>query len=366
MKNRPPPAKRNRQKAGTESSAKARPERDSARGRKPDAVASSKSTPTFRGDRRDSAQAPRKPPRAGEAPARREAPRRPDADTPRPRGRPDADAARPRGRPDDAATRPRGRPDDAATSGRPREDIVAGRHAVKAVLEGQPTRSKRLHVASATENDPVIAAAANAGIKILRSDKGTLDLLAPGLLHQGYVLEVGPYPYVDLEDAIAEGVKLALVLDEVEDPRNLGAAARAAYALGADLLVIPERRAAKVTASAEKTAAGALAKLRVARPGNLRRALQRLKEDGMWIVGGDNRTDLAPWNVPLGDRVVIIVGAEEYGMRRLTREACDHVVSIPMAAAGMSLNAADAATVLLYEAARQRSAPNVAGPGAGS
>lgn len=238
----------------------------------------------------------------------------------------------------------------------PREDIVAGRHATKSVLEGQPTRAKRLLTTTSNESDPVIVAAMHADVAIRRVDKGQLDDISGGLLHQGYVLEVGPYPYVELEDALAEGSNLALVLDEVEDPRNLGAAARAAYALGADLLVIPERRAARVTASAEKTAAGALAHLRVARPGNLRRALAAMKADGMWVVGGDHRTELAPWNVDLGDRVVIIVGAEEDGMRRLTREACDHIVAIPMAADGMSLNAADAATVLLYESARQRAA----------
>lgn len=292
-----------------------------------------------RGPRSQQQRGPKKPPAQGRPPASaKEGDKRPqDRRAPKGDGRPARDDARP----------PR-------QKAPPREDIVAGRHATKSVLEGQPTRAKRLLTTTGNESDPVIVAAMHAGVSIRRVDKGQLDDIAGGLLHQGYVLEVGPYPYVELEDALAEGSKLALVLDEVEDPRNLGAAARAAYALGADLLVIPERRAARVTASAEKTAAGALAHLRVARPGNLRRALAAMKADGMWVVGGDHRTDLAPWDVDLSDRVVIIVGAEEDGMRRLTREACDHIVAIPMAAEGMSLNAADAATVLLYESARQR------------
>ena len=167
------------------------------------------------------------------------------------------------------------------------------------------------------------------------------------------MLACGPFPYVDIEDFDA-APSLSLVLDGLEDPRNLGAAARAAYALGADLVVVPRDRACAVTASALKASAGALARIPVAQVQNLSRALQQLKDKGAWLVGAEADASMPPWQVDLKSQIVLVVGGEDRGLRRLTREACDHVVSIPMPAPDMSLNAADAATVLLYEALRQR------------
>jgi len=168
------------------------------------------------------------------------------------------------------------------------------------------------------------------------------------------VARVRPYPYVDV-DTLASGTRPALLLlDGVEDPRNLGAAARAAYALGATGLAIPRRRAASVTPTAELVAAGALAALPVAQVTNVARCLEQLKERGLWTVAAEADARTRPWEVDLTVPVAIVVGGEDRGVRRLVRAHCDHVVAIPMAAAGVSLNAADAACVLLYEMARQR------------
>lgn len=232
---------------------------------------------------------------------------------------------------------------------------VAGKHAVEAVLRSQPARAEKLFVSAAT--DPLAELARSAGVAVAVLDNEGLDGLAGrGAVHQGVVLKCGPYPYFDI-DALEEAPELTLVLDGVEDPRNLGAAARAAFAMGATLVVIPRDRAASCTASAHKTSAGALARLAVARVPNLKRALEQLKEKGAWLVGAEADGPQAPWQVDLKSKIVLVIGGEDTGLRRLTREACDHIVSIPMQASDISLNAADAATVLLYEVLRQRRAP---------
>lgn len=232
---------------------------------------------------------------------------------------------------------------------------VLGRHAVESALRHQPERGRTLWLqqgsASAAALEPLARAA---GVSVSLADAEALDGLAgSSAVHQGAVLECGAFPFVDVED-LTTAPALTLALDGVEDPRNLGASARAAYALGAGLVVVPRDRAAACTASAHKAAAGALSVIPVARVGNLRRTLELLKEKGAWVVGAEADGSAAPWQVDLKGPVVLVVGGEDRGLRRLTREACDHVVSIPMVGEGMSLNAADAATVLLYEALRQR------------
>lgn len=200
----------------------------------------------------------------------------------------------------------------------------------------------------------IVAAAKDAGIQVQRVDRRTLDQRWGGTDHQGVMLETLPFPYVDLHDALAKKPSLVLVLDGVEDPRNLGRAARNALAYGADLLVLPTDRACKITALAENTAVGALAQLPVAQVTNLRRALGQMKDAGLWLVGAEADGPSTPWDVDLAMPTALIIGGEDSGVRRLTREACDAMVHVPMAAKGFSLNAADAAGVLLFEALRQR------------
>lgn len=232
---------------------------------------------------------------------------------------------------------------------------VSGTHSVEAVLRHQPGRAQRLHVAR-VEN-PLVELAKGLGVSVNVVEPDALDGMAGrGAVHQGVVLECSEHPYVDIED-YAEAPELTLILDGVEDPRNLGAAARAAYAMGATLVVVPRDRAAAVTASAHRTSAGALSRIDVAQVNNLKRALDMLREKGAWIVGAEADGKEDPWSVDLKGKIALVVGGEDTGLRRLTRETCDHVVAIPMAAPGVSLNAADAATVLLYEVLRQRRAP---------
>ena len=143
-------------------------------------------------------------------------------------------------------------------------------------------------------------------------------------------------------------------LDGVQDPRNLGAAARACYAFGADGLCIPKNRAAQVTPITEKIAVGALSRLPVAQVTNLRRAMDFARKEGFWIVGAEANGECAPWEVDMNQPLFILMGGEDSGLRRLTRENCDQIVRLPTPRP-MSLNAADALTVFLYETNRQRS-----------
>ena len=238
----------------------------------------------------------------------------------------------------------------------PPEGCVYGRHAVEATLLHQRGRAEVLFHTDSTEVRALVALAEKNGVETRLVDVDVVDALAGGrerAAAQGVVLRCGPFPYADIED-FDKAPAVTLVLDGVEDPRNLGAAVRAAYALGAGLVVVPTDRAAMATAAAVKTSAGALCRVPVARVTNLRRALEQLKEKGAWIVGAEADGDRAPWQVELGEKVVLVIGGEDRGLRRLTREACDFVVAVPMAAKDMSLNAADAATLLLYEALRQR------------
>lgn len=240
------------------------------------------------------------------------------------------------------------------------EHVVVGRHAVTSALLEAPEIAQRLYLLSGGKGlEDLAQLARSVGVIVESESRAALDQRSGGVMHQGAVLTIRGFPYTPLEDAIAtlaeEERALVLVLDGVEDPRNLGAAARAAHAFGASTLIIPKDRAAGVTAAAHKTAAGALFRLQVVRADNLRRALDELKEIGFWIYGAEADGEAAPWGVDLTGKVCLVIGGEDRGVRRLTRDACDGVLSIPMTVPDVSLNAADAATVLLYEVLRQRS-----------
>lgn len=180
-----------------------------------------------------------------------------------------------------------------------------------------------------------------------------LDKLAAR--HQGAVAEVSPKAYCSLDEILAGSEKPFLVLlDEVEDPQNLGAIVRSAEAAGADGLVLPERRSAGLTETVDTVSAGALGHLRVARVANLARAMDGLKQRGIWLVGAEGSAG-QPWHafdytVPVG----IVLGSEGRGLRPVVRKACDKVLAIPMAGRVNSLNVAAAAAVFLFEVVRQR------------
>jgi 23S rRNA (guanosine2251-2'-O)-methyltransferase len=190
----------------------------------------------------------------------------------------------------------------------------------------------------------------------------TSDELAPDELtrlagspdHQGIVAEVDPYPYADPGPLLRAEDALVVALDQIQDPRNLGAVCRSAEAAGAAGVVIPERRAAAVTAAACKASAGAVEHLAVARVRNLADWLGDAKQAGAWVYGADAAAKTVYADVDLTGRVVLVMGSEGGGLRRRVAETCDLTVSIPLAGRVGSLNVAAAAAALLFEAVRQR------------
>jgi len=230
------------------------------------------------------------------------------------------------------------------------ETIYGVRPVVEALRGG---RRKVFEVLDASGSKEVAQAAKAAGTPVKKVPQARVAELARGGVHQGVAAQVGPYPYVELDDVLAIPDPLVVVLDGVTDPHNLGAVLRVAEGAGASGVVIPKDRAAGVTAAVVKASAGASEHVPAAKVTNLRRAIERMKKKGLWVyaaeVGGMPYT-----NLNLAGPVGLVLGSEGRGVRRLVREGCDGAVSVPMLGAVGSLNVSVAAAVLLYEARRQR------------
>ncbi|KQY02531.1 rRNA methyltransferase [Mycobacterium sp. Root135] len=241
-------------------------------------------------------------------------------------------------------------------------EVVLGRNPVLECLRaGVPATA--LWVMLGTEADErlteSVQRAADKGISILEVQKHDLDRLSANGLHQGIALQVPPYNYAHPDDLLrvakADSTPALLVaLDNISDPRNLGAIVRSVAAFGGHGVLIPQRRSASVTAVAWRTSAGAAARLRVGRATNLTRTLQSWKDEGLLVVGLDAGGDTQLDQVDASGPMVVVVGSEGKGLSRLVRENCDAIVSIPMAGPTESLNASVAAGVVLAEIARQR------------
>jgi 23S rRNA (guanosine2251-2'-O)-methyltransferase len=172
--------------------------------------------------------------------------------------------------------------------------------------------------------------------------------------HQGVVAEVDPFPYGDPSGVLREGA-LLVALDQVQDPRNLGAVCRSAEFAGAAGVVVPDRRSASVTPVVCKTSAGAVEHLEIAHVRNLADWLAEAKDAGFWIWGADAEAEQAPWSTDLTGSTVIVLGGEGKGLRPRVAAACDGLVALPRRGRVESLNVSAAATALLFEALRQRS-----------
>jgi 23S rRNA (guanosine2251-2'-O)-methyltransferase len=172
--------------------------------------------------------------------------------------------------------------------------------------------------------------------------------------HQGVVAEVDPYPYGDSVAMLRREGSLLVALDQVQDPRNLGAVCRSAEFAGADGVVIPERRSAAVTAVTCKTSAGAVEHLEVAHVRNLADWLAEAKQAGFWIWGADAEAEQAPWGVDLTGSTVVVLGGEGKGLRPRVASSCDGLLALPGRGKVESLNVSAATTALLFEALRQR------------
>lgn len=242
-------------------------------------------------------------------------------------------------------------------------EVVAGRNAVLEALRAEmPVEGIYLatHLESDDRTQEILEIAHTRSHPMFEASRLDLDKITDGAVHQGVAMKVPPYDYKDAEDlldAAAEAGEppLIVALDSITDPRNLGAVLRSAGAFGAHGVLVPERRAAGVTASAWKVSAGAAARVPVARATNLARELAELKKSGCFVVGLDAGGDMEVGELAFAtDPLVLVVGSEGKGLSRLVRETCDAVVSIPIATTTESLNAAVAAGITLYEVAKQR------------
>ncbi len=205
------------------------------------------------------------------------------------------------------------------------------------------------------ELEGILEIAARRGLEPIEVDRSRLDQLVQSAPHQGVILRVGPFPYRELEDVLkGEGDPLVLVLDGVEDPRNLGAIIRTAEACGVWGVLIPKRRAAEVTATVAKASAGAVFHVPVAKVTNVREALRRIKTAGLWVVGAEADAPRSVFEEDLTSPLAVVIGGEGKGIRPVVRRECDFLVSIPMRGMVNSLNASVAAAVILYEVIRQR------------
>jgi 23S rRNA (guanosine2251-2'-O)-methyltransferase len=198
------------------------------------------------------------------------------------------------------------------------------------------------------------------GVPLRFEPREAVDRIAAGGVHQGVVALASSKSYARLEDILGgiEPPGLLVVLDEVQDPHNLGAIVRSAHAAGAHAVIFSERRSVGLTETVAKAAAGALEHLAIARVTNLHRALEELKANGYWIIGLDERAETAYDDADYKGNVALVLGGEGKGLRRLTTESCDHLVRIPVAGKIGSLNVSVAAGVVLFEVLRQRKAVN--------
>jgi 23S rRNA (guanosine2251-2'-O)-methyltransferase len=261
------------------------------------------------------------------------------------------------------AAQPQSRRQQQGRGGKGTAELVAGRNPVVEALRADIPASA-LYLQQFIDTDDRVREALkivnDRGIPLMEAPRPELDRMTNGMNHQGLVLQVPPYDYAHPDDLTelafdAAADPLIVALDGVTDPRNLGAVVRSVAAFGGHGVVVPERRAAGMTAGAWKTSAGTAARVRVARATNLTRALEAYQKAGLTVVGlaADGDVELTDLEV-LDGPVVVVVGSEGRGLSRLVGETCDLTVRIPMPGGAESLNAGVAAGIVLYEAARRR------------
>lgn len=241
-------------------------------------------------------------------------------------------------------------------------DLIYGRHPVLAALEGD-RQLNRIWITPRLRYDPrfhnLINTTKAKGCVVDEVEPRRLSQITQGANHQGVAAQVAPYEYLDLPDLIAQAKAktqhpVIVVTDGIVDPHNLGAVIRTAEAIGAQGLVLPQRRASGITSTVMKVAAGALENFAVARVVNLRQALEELKASGFWIYGLSADAEKSLHTVDYSGPIALVIGSEDKGLSLLTQANCDFLLSIPLQGKTPSLNASVAAAMSLYEVFRQR------------
>ena len=243
-----------------------------------------------------------------------------------------------------------------------REDLIEGRNAVIEALRAGRTIDK-IYIAKGDVDQTlghIASKARSAGVVVVEADRRKLDAMSQTHAHQGVIALCAVKEYCMVADilAIAQArgePPFVIVCDEISDPHNLGAIIRSAECAGAHGVIIPKRRSAGLTAVVDKTSAGAVEHVAIARVPNLSAAIGELKKSGLWVYGAAAEGASPMWQTDLTGPVCLVIGSEGDGIGRLVRENCDFLVSIPLKGQISSLNASAAAAVLMYEVLRQRS-----------
>ncbi len=240
-------------------------------------------------------------------------------------------------------------------------NIIEGRNPVLEALKSEREIDKILISKGNKEGSikKIIGMAKDMGIPVQYTDKNKINQISTSHAHQGVIAYVAAYRYYEVDEVInrarAKDEKPFLILlDEIEDPHNLGSVLRTANAVGAHGVIIPKRRSVGLTATVAKTSAGAIEYVPVAKVTNLARTIDKLKEQGIWVIGADMDGEDVHYNCDLKGNICIVIGSEGKGISRLVKEKCDFLVRLPMMGEVSSLNASVAAAVLMYEAIRQR------------
>jgi 23S rRNA (guanosine2251-2'-O)-methyltransferase len=245
---------------------------------------------------------------------------------------------------------------------RDKKEWIAGFHAVEAVLHRNPERVLQLYYQEGLQNKrlhTILILAKKQHIPQQALPKVTLDQWSQGLRHQGVLIQAKSLVSKAETDLFNLGpnstqAALFLILDEIQDPHNLGACLRSANAAGVDAVIITQERSAGMTPTVQKVAAGAAETTPVIKVVNLANTLKKLKNNGIWIYGMDARAKRALYDIDLTGPVGLVLGGEGKGLRRLTKDLCDELLAIPLQGTVESLNVSVAAGICLFEAVRQR------------
>lgn len=240
-------------------------------------------------------------------------------------------------------------------------EIIVGRNSVAEALKSGRSINK-IFIAKGQRQGSVreiIGDARKLGLVVQEVEPAKLDELAGNSRHQGIVAMAAPIAYVEVEDILAAAAAkneppFVVLLDELEDPHNVGAILRTADAAGVHGVLIPKRRSCPISATVAKTSAGAVEYVPVARIGNISQAIKQLKAAGLWIIGADMDGEKEYYETDMTGPVAVVIGSEGKGMGRLIKEQCDVIARIPMRGKINSLNASVACSLLLYEILRQR------------
>lgn len=240
-------------------------------------------------------------------------------------------------------------------------DQIEGRNSVLELLESQKDINKIFITKGERHGsiNKIIAIAKEKGIILVEKDKRQMDEIAQNQNYQGVIAIVPPYEYCEIEDILEVAKErkeepFVLILDGIEDPHNLGSIIRTAETAGVHGVIIPKRRAASVNSTVNKASAGAVQHMKIARVTNISDAIQKLKDEGLWICGTDINTEKYYYNQDLTGALGIVIGNEGTGMSDKVRKNCDFLVKIPMRGKIESLNASVSAGIVIYESVKQR------------